>query len=463
MLLKLFGRIRRRGLAFPLAVLAALVMFVISETSYREAARALDELGRMATARENIHQVWRSLLDAETGQRGYLLTGRKEYLTPHDAAQKQVDAALQQLASHHANDADALPVIKELRTLSAQKLSELSTSIVLYDEGRTEAWHELLMTNIGQETMDAIRGSAGRLLAIESARIDIGQRGVDRTLMLNRLGVLAMTALSLLALFMYLRQTRALESQRVQQQKALQAERDFLETEVDRRTEQLTELARHLQTAREDERNRLARDLHDELGALLTAAKLDVARLKSRLGMLTPEATDRLTHLNETLNSGIALKRRIIEDLRPSSLSNLGLVAALEILTREFSDRAGIEVHCQLEAVKLKPSAELMVYRLVQEALTNVAKYASASRVDVTLRTEDRRVSVTVQDDGVGFEPLTRSAGHGLLGMRYRVESEGGRMRLDSTPGHGTRLEASLPQHLPESAAPATATTAGRH
>ncbi|MEO7151324.1 MAG: CHASE3 domain-containing protein [Burkholderiaceae bacterium] len=454
MLLKLFSRIRRWGLVFPLAALAALTMLVISETSYRESATALDELGRMAVARENIHQLWRSLLDAETGQRGYLLTGRKEYLPPYDAAQKQADAALQQLASHHAIDGAALPLLNELRTLSAQKLSELSTGISLYDEGRTEAWRELLMTNIGQEKMDAIRSSARRLLEMESVRIDSGQRGINRTLLLSRIGVLAMTAFSLLALFMYLRQTRALESQRVRQQGALRAERDFLETEVDRRTEQLTELARHLQTAREDERNRLARDLHDELGALLTAAKLDVARLKSRLGLLTPEATDRLTHLNETLNSGIALKRRIIEDLRPSSLSNLGLVAALEILTREFSDRSAIEVHCALEAVKLKPSAELMVYRLVQEALTNVAKYASASRVDVTLGTRERRVSVTVQDDGVGFEPSTRSAGHGLLGMRYRVESEGGRMRLESSPGHGTRLEASLPQHLPEAPAP---------
>ena len=448
--LKLLGRPRRRGYAFPLAALAALAMFAISETSYRESSASLDALGEMTVARQNIESLWRSLLDAETGQRGYLLTGRTEYLTPYNAAQKQVDAALQSLATHHALDASARPVLDEVKMLAAQKLSELSTGVALYDAGRAEAWRELLMTNIGQEKMDAVRAGLQRLLEIESVKIDAGRQSVYRTLLLNRLGVIAMTVLSLIALFMYLRQTRALETQRVQQQRALQAERDFLETEVDRRTEQLTELARHLQTAREDERNRLARDLHDELGALLTAAKLDVARLKSRLGLLTPEATDRLIHLNETLNSGIALKRRIIEDLRPSSLSNLGLVAALEILTREFSERSGIEVECTLETVELKPSAELMVYRLVQEALTNVAKYASAAKVEVTLALRGNRVAVTVRDDGAGFDPLTRSAGHGLLGMRYRVESEGGRMLLESTPGHGTRLEATLPQHVTE-------------
>ena len=447
---KLIQRLRRAGFAFPLAALAALAMFAISETSYRESSASLDALGEMAVARENIQVLWRSLLDAETGQRGYLLTGRKEYLTPYTAAQHQVDDALKQLAEHHALDPPARRVLDDMKALSAQKLSELSTGITLYDEGRTDAWRELLLTNIGQEKMDAIRAASRQLLEIESIKIEAGRSGVYRTLMLNRVGVIAMTAVSLLALFMYLRQTRALETQRIAQQRALQAERDFLETEVDRRTEQLTELARHLQTAREDERNRLARDLHDELGALLTAAKLDVARLKSRLGLLTPEATDRLSHLNETLNSGIALKRRIIEDLRPSSLSNLGLVAALEILTREFSDRSNIDVQCTLETVRLKPSAELMVYRLVQEAITNIAKYADAKRVEVILATRDQRVTITVTDDGVGFDPTTRSAGHGLLGMRYRVESEGGRMLLSSTPGSGTRLEATLPQYIPE-------------
>ena len=155
-----------------------------------------------------------------------------------------------------------------------------------------------------------------------------------------------------------------------------------LEAEVAARTEQLRELAQHLQTIREDERSRLARELHDELGALLTAAKLDVARLKSRLGAtITPDATERLAHLNETLNGGIALKRRIIEDLRPSSLSNLGLVAALEILLREFAARSEIEVVDELGRSSSMPAAQLTVYRLVQEALTNVVKYAKAREV----------------------------------------------------------------------------------
>ena len=117
----------------------------------------------------------------------------------------------------------------------------------------------------------------------------------------------------------------------------VQAERDRLEVEVIQRTAQLTELTQHIQTAREDERHRLARNLHDDLGALLTSAKLDAARIKSRISTAAPEALELLAHLVGTLNSGIALGRRIIEDLRPSALSNLGLAATLEILAREFT------------------------------------------------------------------------------------------------------------------------------
>jgi signal transduction histidine kinase len=226
----------------------------------------------------------------------------------------------------------------------------------------------------------------------------------------------------------------------------LQGERDLLETQVKGRTLQLTELAQHLQSAREDERSRLARDLHDELGALLTAAKLDVARLKPRLGTITPEAAERLAHLNETLNSGIALKRRIIEDLRPSSLNNLGLVAALEILGREFEQASGVKVDLALDIVQLKPSSELTVYRLVQEALTNITKYAQARNVAVRVTDAGDKAEVSVKDDGIGFDTrVARPSSHGLLGMRYRVEAEGGEMHLESTPGEGTLIRASLP------------------
>ena len=438
---------RRSVVVFPLAALAALAMFVINEVSYRDATRSFDELGERSAARYHLNELAKSLLNAETGQRGYLLTSRDDYLSPYHDAQEGLHRSIDWLRKYYENDPQTSVLVRQLIAASDEKMSELATTIELHDRGANLAWRDLVMSDIGSEKMDRVRELTEQLLARESRLVDAERKSVYQTLLLNRIGVSAMAALSLLALFMYLRQTALLEQQTGEENRRVATERDRLEAEVTARTRQLRELAQHLQTIREDERNHLARELHDELGALLTAAKLDVARLKSRLGGASHEALERLVHLNETLNGGIALKRRIIEDLRPSSLSNLGLVAALEILLREFSARSELPIEASLERVELGPAAQLTVYRLVQEALTNVAKYAKATKITVTLAPHgDSAVRVAVQDDGVGFDDsVPRVARHGLIGMRYRVEAEGGRMRLHSAPGEGTLIEATLP------------------
>ena len=251
----------------------------------------------------------------------------------------------------------------------------------------------------------------------------------------------------LLAFYMYLRQTRALLGSEQREKESLQRERDQLDLQVRERTVNLAELATHLQNVREDERGHLARELHDELGALLTAAKLDVARLKSRLGTIQPEVAERIAHLISTLNSGIALKRRIVEDLRPSSLSHLGLVASLEILTREFEERSGLSITTDLEEVVLSGSAQLTIYRLVQESLTNMGKYAEATQAVVSLQNMDSYITIEVHDNGKGFETdQVAASSHGLSGMRHRVEAAGGRLTVISTPGVGTQISAVLPK-----------------
>jgi signal transduction histidine kinase len=432
-----FHRFKRSAFTFPLAVVTALTLMGISETAYRTSVEALDRLGAMGVARTNNMVLLRQVLDAENGQRGYLITGRPEYLKPYRSSMASIGETLRTLGEYYAHEPDRVADFTVLATLVSRKVSEMDTTVQLRADGRDEAWRAVIETDIGREQMESIRLASERLVTRESTLIADRREEVYQTLLLSRLGVSAMTALSVLAFFMYLRQSNTLEKERVHKKEALQAERDLLEVQVTARTAQLTELAQHLQTAREDERSRLARDLHDELGALL----------KSRITIHTPDITERLVHLNETLNEGIALKRRIIEDLRPSSLSNLGLLAALEILGREFAERSGVKVVSELAPVSLKPSGELTVYRLVQEALTNVAKYAQARQVVVTLRPRGALAEVDVHDNGNGFDTqVARPSTHGLLGMRYRVEAEGGRMSIQSTPGTGTRIQATLPQ-----------------
>ncbi len=441
-------RVRWRGWALPLAVAGVLLAIGIGETAYRNATASLASLQQRTQALAEIHKLLRDVLGAEAGQRGYLLTGRPDYLQPYNWTVDEVGRSLSALSEHYRDDTAVQGIVQQLSERVEEKLSELRTTIELYDEGRQDAWRELMLTNIGKEKMDAIREAATALLDIESGRIVAEREHVRRTLQIGRIGIAVLVLLGVLALMLYLRVMHVADAARQRHAQELLAERDHLEREVTQRTEELTELTSHLQSAREDERSRLARELHDELGALLTAAKIDTARLKRSLSDAPPAIGERLEHLGTTLNSGIALKRRIIEDLRPSSLSNLGLNAALEIQAGEFETRCEARVQLALQPVALSDSAQITVYRLVQEALTNIAKYAGARQVQLSVRPEGQCVHVSVRDDGVGFDPSEAVRGsHGLTGMRYRVQAEGGRLRVDAAPGRGTLIEAWLPMH----------------
>ena len=440
------NRLRRSPFAFPLAAFVALVMLLISETSYRSSRNSMDAVSDLSIARLRVQRVLRLMVDAEAAQRGYLLTGRTDYLEPYRNSIEALPETMAKLEAHYASRPGHAKALARLEELIAVKLSELVTTLEMYDSGRTEAWREILLSDIGKEQMEAIRAAAELMLVDEAQAGEGARKEVYDALSVSRIGIGVTTVLSLLALYLYLRQLHAVDQLRREQRDELQAERDQLDVEVKRRTAELTELSRHLVTAREDERSRLARELHDELGALLTTAKLDTARIKTRIGALSPEASERLIHLNETLNSGIALKRRIIEDLRPSSLSNLGLVAALEIQVREFAKASDLQVGSELATVALRPEAELTVYRLIQEAFTNISKYAQAKRVQVSLQVRDGVAEVSVTDDGIGFDPSTqKTSAHGLVGMRYRVEAGGGELTVHSAPGQGTRVSATLP------------------
>ncbi|MGL6111420.1 MAG: sensor histidine kinase, partial [Rubrivivax sp.] len=251
---------------------------------------------------------------------------------------------------------------------------------------------------------------------------------------------------TMFVLFLFVRQLGRIDRERGVQQRALLDERARLEIEVTLRTARLADLARHLQTVREDERADLARELHDELGGLLTASKLDIARARNKAA--DPAALLAILEcINEHLNQGIELKRRIIEDLHPSALTNLGLTTALEILCRERSASLAIPVRLSAAQFEVSAEASLVVYRFVQEALTNIGKYASATQVEVDLALVAGNITAEVRDDGVGFVVQESHAGrHGLAGMQFRVETLGGTLRVISSPGQGTTVRIAFPR-----------------
>ena len=219
--------------------------------------------------------------------------------------------------------------------------------------------------------------------------------------------------------------------------------RDLLRS---RRT--LRELSASVVEAREEERQRIARELHDELGQRLTALKLEMTScLRDHPdGALAERAQDMLDMLDET----VAAARRIATDLRPLMLDDLGLAEAIDWLVQQFKRRTGIAVNVQLDKnlSALPPSLATTLYRIVQEALTNITRHAQASEVSIALANRGQELHLTIQDNGVGFprSSQVRPAGSfGLLGIRERVLMLGGRISVGNAEGGGARLVVRVP------------------
>jgi signal transduction histidine kinase len=221
-----------------------------------------------------------------------------------------------------------------------------------------------------------------------------------------------------------------------------------LSEEVEARVAQLRELSRFLEQVREEEKQRVARELHDELGGTLTAAKIDLQLIGDRVQSDAAIST-RIGRIHAALDDAIAVKRRIIEDLRPTLLDNLGIGAALRWQCDQFTKRTGCVCETALveRELQLSPDLSIAVYRIVQEALTNVAKYAKAKSVEVELRREGDRWHLRVHDDGVGLDLAKQHhpTSHGLISIRERVRALGGELRISGGPGLGTTIEAGGP------------------
>ncbi|MDH1814373.1 CHASE3 domain-containing protein [Comamonas aquatica] len=439
-------QLRRMAISLPVAIFAACLMIGISEYGNKQTSQSLSNLAHAYDTRTALSTLTKEMLDAETGLRGYLLTSDENYLKPYNEAIQNISSTLQHIRKLIETTPQGMEFFVPMSHSISRKTAEMDLSLRLFREGNADALKFVMFTDMGNTDMSNIRELARKLDTLTAERAGRYQQDINSSLVMARIGVATVTLFGLFAFYLYLRQNNMVDRLHKREQALLSEERSRLENLVRERTATLTELANHLQQVREDERGHLARELHDELGALLTAAKLDVARLKSRIDMGNPEIADRIKHMTETLNSGIALKRRIVEDLRPSSLANLGLSTSLEILTSEFAQRSGIEVEAIFEAVELPEATELTIYRLVQESLTNIGKYAKASQIQVTVHRYPTYVAVQIKDNGEGFDLASiRPNSHGLAGMRHRVEAAGGRLTINSALGAGTTVSAIIP------------------
>jgi PAS domain S-box-containing protein len=212
--------------------------------------------------------------------------------------------------------------------------------------------------------------------------------------------------------------------------------------------EEIRDLARAASTVREQEKSRIARELHDELGQALTALKFDVGWLRERVGGASDELGTKLAAMHAVIDGTVAATRRISADLRPLMLDDLGLGAAAEWLVQNFTARTRIQCSLAIEGdVELPDPYATAVFRVLQESLTNVSRHAQATQVDVVIERVDGEVRLNVRDNGRGFDQADarKPNSFGLLGLRERATLLGGDVRIDSAPGRGTAVDMRLP------------------
>jgi signal transduction histidine kinase len=221
-----------------------------------------------------------------------------------------------------------------------------------------------------------------------------------------------------------------------------------LETLIEARTCELSTLSSHLQALSEKEKSELARNLHDELGGLLTAAKMDLSWLQSRVP--DPTLQERLAQLGAVLDEAMDLKRRVVEDLRPSLLDHFGLPTALRAYVESVCAKAGLRADIAVpeDGTSIPKDTAIALFRIGQEGLTNIVRHADARSVMLRFTMDGEGCRFTLSDDGRGFDaadPEFRGS-HGITGMRQRVRALGGQFEIESAPGAGTTLRVSVPR-----------------
>ncbi|MGB2845452.1 MAG: sensor histidine kinase, partial [Candidatus Aminicenantaceae bacterium] len=228
-------------------------------------------------------------------------------------------------------------------------------------------------------------------------------------------------------------------------------ERKQAEEEIKNSREELRNLAAHLQSAREEERTLIAREIHDELGQALTALKMDLSLLTSKLPKYQKPLLSRAKSMTSLLDETIQTVKKLYTELRPSMLDDLGLAAAIEWQTEEFQSRTGIKCEVKIEPKEpiLDKESSTAIFRIFQEALTNVARHTDASEIKVNLTEKAKVLELRVRDNGGGItgEKIHDPQSYGLIGIRERAQFLGGEAKIIGVQNRGTTIAVSIPLH----------------
>ncbi|MGE0580785.1 MAG: CHASE3 domain-containing protein [Steroidobacteraceae bacterium] len=435
--------------------LLGLGVYVVNEWSVSRIRVAAESVNRTLGMQNEVIAMRSQLVDLESAQRGYLLTTNRRYLAPYESALPDLQVISARLRMLAAGDAEILQHVTRLEELRGLKIAEVTASISLTQRGDRANALAILRTGEGRKVMDRFRSGADALIGVLDSRLASLREEQARSLVLSRYAFAALALLTLALIVLVVRLFVADSLRREGQRYEEEHERRRLEVIIEDRTRELSQLTTHLQSASEQEKADLARDLHDELGGLLTAANMDLAWLQGRSVTMEQEVRDKLGELVRTVTEAMNLKRRVVENLRPALLDHFGLPTALEAYFDETCKRAGLECRTSIpeETDPIPQALAIALFRVGQESLTNIIRHARARKVEMSFEVGAAGYHLGIGDDGIGMDPERARSSHGLSGMRHRVVSLNGSFEIQSAPGQGTRLDVLVPFAGPEARA----------
>ncbi len=393
---------------------------------------------------DRLDQLWVLLVDAQASALSFLLMRNDAYLEPYRSTATRLEPLMASMNFDIPPDSDDYADLQDLKRLVDAKFQYLGEML---SRGGAPLVLSAEHGELGKQLMDEIRVRLAILKARrEKVHQDFENMYLARAKKIQYVGYALGVASLLLILGLFVVQQRQV-ALRARIQELLKTENSRLEAKVQARTLELSNLATNLTTAQEAERQHIARELHDEMGSALTAAKMDAGWLRRSLGTQVDELVqERMLRLIENIGSTISMTRRLVDDLQPPLLKGLGLVEALRSLGQQFEMDMSVVMDFPEHELSLSPEQSLALFRVAQESLTNVRKYAKASKVELSLKEKQGMVILSVADNGSGFNTENIELhGHGIAGMKHRAQMFNANLLLDSQAGRGTRIEVRMP------------------
>lgn len=457
---KLITILGGRTIAMLVGTLLITIVSIVSTDNWILSMGGQDILvGKIRNTIINLHQLQTNIYKAESAQRGYLYTNRWTYVEPFNRA--LVDArnnvkTIEKLISETSSGMGEKEELESLKAITASleaKAAEMKITLDLVASGKTLEAKQVTDLDAGILETKKFMEYTDKVIRNQTKALTLREKERLQTMLLTRVSLICGAVLIIVLMTLVIKQLLAEIATKAHLQQQVLNENAIYEQKLGQQTKLLRSLALDYQADVERERQKLSRELHDELGSILTATKMDVSWVMKKLKEVSPAETateliEKLKKTNRYVDQGINFKRQVVSELHPSMLATFGFWPALKNLIDDAVERNHWQLTLNIpdENTKLNETISLVAYRIIQESLTNANKYAKATAIFIHIMVDEKFLKVEIEDNGIGIDmkSLTNNT-HGLSGMRHRVLAIGGYFELLSEPGKGLLTRALIP------------------